>query len=212
MKVKRCGITRRKDLILAVKAGADALGFIVNIPSSPRNLTLEKAKKLIRETPVFIDTVLVTKSKNIKELIKIVKNLKPKTLQIYGDNLPILELKKLDLPIIKPVKADEKTVFKEVEKACLFNAVLIDSFSLNKLGGTGIPHDWSLSKKVRDKIYPTPLILAGGLTVNNIQEAIKTVKPYGVDVSSGVEVKPGVKNYKKMVEFIEKAKELKIWS
>ncbi len=212
MKVKICGITRRKDLILAVKAGADALGFIVNIPSSPRNLTLEKAKKLIRETPVFIDTVLVTKSKNIKELIKIVKNLKPKTLQIYGDNLPILELKKLDLPIIKPVKADEKTVFKEVEKACLFNAVLIDSFSLNKLGGTGIPHDWSLSKKVRDKIYPTPLILAGGLTVNNIQEAIKTVKPYGVDVSSGVEVKPGVKNYKKMVEFIEKAKELKIWS
>ncbi|MEM1588057.1 MAG: phosphoribosylanthranilate isomerase [Candidatus Bathyarchaeia archaeon] len=210
MKVKICGITRRDDLFLAVKAGADALGFIVNISSSPRNISLERAKKLIKKTPIFIDTVLVTKPKSLKELIKIIERLKPKTLQIYEDNFSILELKKLNIPIIKPVKANEATIFKELKKACYFNAVLIDSFSLNKLGGTGKTHDWSLSRKVRDEIYPKPLILAGGLTVNNVQEAIKTVKPYAVDVSSGVEVKPGIKDYRKMVEFIEKAKELKL--
>ena len=209
MKVKICGITRSKDLALAVKAGADALGFIVGIPSSPRNLTLEKAKKLIKETPIFIDSVLVTKPKNIKELIKITKSLRPKTLQIYGNNISTLELKKIGLPIIKPIKADEKTAFKEVKKACCFNAILIDSFSSNKLGGTGKPHDWRLSRKIRDEIYPKPLILAGGLTVINIQKAVEIVKPYGVDVSSGVETKPGIKDYKKMVEFIEKAKGLK---
>jgi phosphoribosylanthranilate isomerase len=209
MKVKICGITRSKDIALAVKAGADALGFIVGIPSSPRNLTLEKAKKLIKETPVFIDSVLVAKPKTIKELIKIVEGLKPKTLQIYGNNISTSELKKIGLPIIKPVKADEKIVFKEAKKACCFNAVLIDSFSLNKLGGTGKPHDWKLSRKIRDEVYPKPLILAGGLTASNVQKAIKIVKPYGVDVSSGVEAKPGIKDYEKMVEFIEKAKGLK---
>jgi len=210
MKVKICGVTREKDLISAVKAGADALGFIVNIPSSQRNLSLEKAKKLVKKTPIFIDTVAVVKPKNIKELIKIVEKLKPKSLQIYGNNIPIKELKKIELPIIKPIKADEKTIFKEIKGACEFNAVLIDSFSLNKLGGTGEPHDWSLSRKVRDKIYPKPLILAGGLTPDNVQKAIEIVKPYAVDVSSGVEFKPGVKSYEKMVKFIKKAKELKI--
>ncbi|MEM2843331.1 MAG: phosphoribosylanthranilate isomerase [Candidatus Bathyarchaeia archaeon] len=210
MKVKICGITREEDLTSAVKAGVDALGFIVNIPFSQRNLSLEKAKKLIKKAPIFIDTVAVIKPKTIKELTKIAKNLKPKCLQIYGNAIPLKELKKLELPIIKPIKADEKTIFKEIKEAYGFNAVLIDSFSLNKLGGTGEPHNWSLSRKVRDKIYPKPLILAGGLTLNNVQKAIKIVKPYAVDVSTGVEVKPGIKSYKKMVEFVKKAKELKI--
>ncbi|MEM4649737.1 MAG: phosphoribosylanthranilate isomerase, partial [Candidatus Bathyarchaeia archaeon] len=91
MKVKIFVITRRDDLFLAVKAGADALGFIVNISSSPRNISLERAKKLIKKTPIFIDTVLVTKPKSLKELIKIIERLKPKTLQIYEDNFSILE-------------------------------------------------------------------------------------------------------------------------
>ena len=91
----------------------------------------------------------------------------------------------------------------------MFDGVLLDSFVEGLYGGTGTIHDWDLSKRVGQLIHPKPLILAGGLTSDNVAEAVRIVKPYGVDVSTGVEQQPGIKSYKKIVEFIKKAKEVK---
>jgi phosphoribosylanthranilate isomerase len=91
-----------------------------------------------------------------------------------------------------------------------FNAVLIDSYTAGKLGGTGKTHNWELSRSIRELIQPKPLILAGGLNQHNVIKAITQVKPYAVDVSSGVESSPGIKSTKKIYEFVKKAKEAEI--
>ena len=96
-----------------------------------------------------------------------------------------------------------------VESSSFFQSILLDTAGNGGVGGTGIVHDWHLSKKIRDVINPTPLILAGGLTIGNVTEAIEVVKPYGIDVSTGVERKPGIKDHEKMREFVAKAKEAK---
>ena len=88
-----------------------------------------------------------------------------------------------------------------------FDCVLLDSLTQGKYGGTGLTHDWTLSKHIRDLIYPVPLILAGGLSPNNVAEAVRMVNPYAVDVSSGVELKPGIKDNQKIVAFIKNAKD-----
>jgi phosphoribosylanthranilate isomerase len=97
-----------------------------------------------------------------------------------------------------------------VKAANTFDAVLVDSFVAGRFGGTGKVHDWELSKRVRQKVHPKPLILAGGLNPENVQDAVRVVKPYAVDVSSGVESQPGIKDSKKVFEFIKNAKEVEI--
>ncbi len=97
-----------------------------------------------------------------------------------------------------------------VEYSAKFESILLDSATDDKLGGTGLPHKWSISRRIRDEIYPTPLILAGGLDPQNVDEAIRKVKPYGVDVSTGVEVKPGIKDHVKIYDFVKKAKEIRL--
>ena len=91
-----------------------------------------------------------------------------------------------------------------------FDAILLDSFNKSQFGGTGKVHDWNLSKQIIEAIAPVPVILAGGLNPENVKEAILTTKPYAVDVASGVEVSPGVKDHKKIQLFVETAKQLKI--
>jgi len=91
-----------------------------------------------------------------------------------------------------------------------FDAILLDSFTSGQYGGTGRVHDWELSKQIKQIIEPTPLILAGGLKPENVKEAILTVQPYAVDVASGVELRPAVKDPKKVYAFIENAKEIRI--
>jgi phosphoribosylanthranilate isomerase len=93
--------------------------------------------------------------------------------------------------------------------AKLFDAVLLDSFVEGRYGGTGVVHDWELSKRVNQVIQPKPLILAGGLNPENVAEAVRTVEPYAVDVSSGVEQQPGIKSHQKIVEFIKNAKDVR---
>ena len=92
----------------------------------------------------------------------------------------------------------------------IFHTILLDSTTNEGLGGTGMTHDWNLSRRIRDTIYPNRLILAGGLTPENVEDAVKKVRPYGVDVSTGVEEKPGIKDHKKIFDFITKVKEMKI--
>lgn len=212
VKVKICGITREEDLAVAASAGADAIGFVVGVHSSPRNLTLERAKKLMRHIPIFVDSVLVTPAGNIDSLIKTYETLRPDAIQIHGENsldTSVIREKIRKVRLIKTVYVKTAEAINDTVKTSgSFDAVLLDSFAQGKHGGTGVVHDWELSGRIRQMIEPKPLILAGGLRPENVQEAICVVQPYAVDVSSGVESSPGVKDSHKVIEFIKKAEEV----
>ena len=209
IRVKVCGITSFRDLSIAVEAGVDAVGFIVGVPESPRNLSMEEAEKLISRTPVFVETVVVSVPSNLKRLEEICRKLNPHSVQVHGLNHLDGRFRKLSHQTrligavnVKPgLKVDEV-----VRDSDVFDAVLLDSHLPGRYGGTGRTHDWDFSRQVRDAIYPKPLILAGGLTADNVEEAIRSVRPYAVDVSSGVESKPGVKDQKKVLEFVRKVR------
>lgn len=217
VKVKVCGITREEDLTTAVDAGADAVGFVVGVTSSARNLTLKRAKELMKLTPVFVDNVAVTVPDNRDTLIKIYGKLKPDAIQIHGENLPeasTLRWKLSDVHLIKAVHVDPDpdAVMKSALKASKsFDAVLLDSLAPGSHGGTGVIHNWELSKRIKEAIHPKPLILAGGLKPENVGEAIHIVQPYAVDVSSGVELCRGIKDPKKVFEFVKNAREASLW-
>ena len=212
VKVKICGITRNEDLDAAVAAGADAVGFVVGIASSPRNLSLGEAETLIRQVPLFVKSVLVTVPRSIDDFATY-KKLNPDVIQIHGDNLHASESIRMKLPntrLIRSVNAQVANDLEAVAKAAkLFDAVLLDSFAEGQYGGTGVVHDWGLSRRVKQAVQPKPLILAGGLNPENVAEAVRTVEPYAVDVSSGVEQQPRVKSHQKIVEFIKNAKDVK---
>ncbi len=214
VRVKICGLTREEDLAVAVDAGADAVGSIVGVPSSPRNLTLEMAEKLLRQVPIFVDNVVVTAPQNIEALVKICERLKPRAIQIHGKNrLKASEIRKRigDARLIKTVYVNPAALGETtIEDSKTFNAILLDSFSRGQYGGTGKVHDWKLSRQIREAVAPTPVILAGGLKPENVKEAILAVQPYAVDVASGVELRPGIKDPKKVRAFVENAKGIKI--
>jgi phosphoribosylanthranilate isomerase len=207
IRVKICGITREEDLSMVTSLGADAVGFVVGVPSSPRNISLKKAGELIRQVPIFVKSVLVVVSKSTDHLLKICEMLRPDALQIHGEKLPDTAILREKLPttsLIRGLNANPFNVFVTVlEAKKAFDVILLDSFQQQKYGGTGIIHDWELSKRVKQAIQPKFLILAGGLNPDNVREAIHTVKPYAVDVSTGVESYPGIKDPKRIASFIE---------
>ncbi|MGB9853896.1 MAG: phosphoribosylanthranilate isomerase [Candidatus Bathyarchaeales archaeon] len=210
VKVKICGITSEDDLKMVCDMGADAVGFVVGVSSSPRNLTIETAKKLIKLVPLFVKSVLVIAPRDEGEILNFYKKLKPNIIQIHGDkpfDTAFLKEKLLCASMVRAVNVkSEESLNVAVQESKFFDAVLVDSSFSNKYGGTGLTHDWGISKRVREAIYPKPLILAGGLNPENVKEAVKTVKPYAVDVSTGVESKPGVKDLEKVAAFIRNAK------
>lgn len=212
VKVKICGITCVEDLEAAYKAGADLVGFVVDVPSSPRNLSLENAERLFRRVPENVKSVLVTVPKTSNQLVKAYKRLKPDIIQLHGENVKsYLTLKRLipDAIIVGAVQMKRQgELFEDALKiAEFFDGVLVDSYKMGAYGGTGVAHDWVFSRKLRDAVYPKPFILAGGLNHQNVKEAVKTVAPYVVDVSSGVEAAPGVKDHQRMETFIKSAHE-----
>ena len=212
--MKVCGLTREEDLAVAVAAGADAVGFLVGVPSSPRNLTLERAKTLLKQVPVFVDSVVVTAPKSIDWLLEVCKRLKPSAIQIHGkEQLNSLEIRQTitDTRLIKTVYVTEYTLNEKViEDLKTYDAVLLDSFSRGQYGGTGKVHDWTLSSKIKEAVSPVPVILAGGLKPENVKEAVLTVEPYAVDVASGVEASPGIKDHKRVRALVENAKRIKL--
>jgi phosphoribosylanthranilate isomerase len=209
VRVKICGITRKEDLDAAVEAGADAVGFVVGVTSSPRNLSLTEAERLIRHVPPFVASVLVTVPRSIGDFA-VYEKLNPDVIQVHGEDLDTAESIRLKLPDTQLIWAVNAQLVSHLDAvagaAKLFNAVLVDSFADGRYGGTGVVHDWELSRRVKQAVQPKPLILAGGLNPENVAEAVCTVEPYAVDVSSGVERHPGIKSHQKMVEFIKNAK------
>jgi phosphoribosylanthranilate isomerase len=214
VRVKICGITREEDLNVALDAGTDAVGFLVGVPTSPRNLTLERAKTLMGQVPVFVDSVVVTAPESINGLAEICETLKPSAIQMHGKmsfGPSKVSAKIRDTRLIKTLYVTKDSLKETaVEELKLFDAVLLDSFIKGQYGGTGRIHDWNLSKQIKEAVTPLPLILAGGLKPENVKEAVQTVQPYAVDVASGVELRPGIKDHEKVQAFVENAKEIKL--
>ena len=211
MRVKICGIMRLPDVRTAIENGADALGFVVASPTSHRNLSLSTAKKLLKSVPVFTSKVAVTSSHDSKTLRKICARLSPDSLQLHGHTQEAIRTMRktrpeIQLIITTPVR-DNSSIAEAKKAARYSSAVLADSLGADGTGGTGRTHDWNLTARIREGIAPHPLILAGGLTPSNVKLAIVKVKPYAVDVSSGVEVRIGVKDPGKIQSFIRNAKE-----
>jgi len=214
VRAKICGLTRKEDLAVAVAAGADAVGFLVGVPSSPRNLTLERAETLLGQVPVFVDSVVVTAPKSIEWLVEVCERLKPSAIQIHGkEQLDSSKIRESisNTRLIKTVYVTEDALNERViDDLKTFDAVLLDSFSKGQYGGTGKTHDWTLSRQIKEAVAPVPVILAGGLKPENVKEAILAVEPYAVDVASGVEASPGVKDHRKVRAFVENAKQIKL--
>lgn len=213
VRTKICGITQVEDLKAAVTAGADALGFVVGVPSSTRNLSLETAARLVRQVPVFASSVLVMVPGALDDLTEAYEMIRPDILQVHGDGIPNIEEIREAIPgatLIKGIKSEPGETLRAAEEASGFDAVLLDTFSPGKHGGTGMTHDWRISEEIRINLGPGRLILAGGLNPSNVKEAIRTVRPYAVDVSTGVESSPGIKDHEKIISFIEKVREAKL--
>ena len=213
VRTKICGITRIEDLEAAVTAGADAVGFIVGVPSSTRNLSLERAARLVGQIPVFTSSVLVMVPSDLDDLTEAYEMIRPDSLQVHGDGVPgVVEIREAipEATLIKGIRSEPEEASRAAEEASGFDAVLLDTFSPGRHGGTGMTHDWRISEKIRRNLGPRRLILAGGLNPSNVQEAIRTVRPYAVDVSTGVESSPGVKDHGKIASFIENVREVKL--
>ena len=211
MRVKICGLTRLWDVNAALNEGADAVGFIVDSPASPRNLTYSKAKRLIRAARVFSTAVAVTSTRDPKRMVKLCTELRPSALQLHYHTPKLIHLIRRREPSAKLILAtpilDESSLGSAKRSSHYSDAILADSPSLTGMGGTGVVNDWRLAARIRDSIAPHPLILAGGLNANNVKAAIEKVKPFAVDVSSGVERSVGIKDHGKIREFIMNAKE-----
>jgi len=206
VRVKVCGITNKTDLGAAVDAGADAVGFVVDVPESARSISPENARALIDATPPFVQGVVVSIFHSIDQLATLCSLCAPDAMQVAG-TLPRADTIAGHLRgvrLISTVAVKGRTVPRlALRSAARGDAILVDSCVIGAYGGTGTPHDWAVSRAIRDLISPTPLILAGGLTSSNVQTAIETVRPYAVDVSSGVEARPGIKDSAKIRAFIE---------
>jgi len=196
-RVKICGITRLEDAISAIKYGCDALGFVF-YKNSPRYIDIDQANEICSHLPPFVSTVGLFVNPDEVYVNQVLEGVNLNLLQFHGDELPEF-CKKFHLPYIKAirVKSDTNLLQCEIDYADA-KAMLLDSFTEGIHGGTGKVFDWKLIPSSIKK----PIILAGGLKVENVEIAIQEVKPYAVDVSGGVESAKGIKDIEKIAAFM----------
>ncbi len=202
-RVKICGITSREDLELAVEAGADAVGLIVDVDvETAREITPDLALEIARTTPPFVTTVLVTMPDSPESTVGLADRIQPDVVQVHGDLTPgDLAYLSAKLPgdVIKAVAPEDARDYETVA-----DALLIDSLDESGAGGTGRTHEWERTRELVEELT-APVVLAGGLTPDNVAEAIETVRPFAVDVASGVEAKPGRKDPDSVADFVRRA-------
>jgi phosphoribosylanthranilate isomerase len=197
--VKICGITRVEDAFAAVKAGADALGFVF-YKKSPRYISPSKARRVIDAVPPFISITGVFVNERQGAITDIAGFCGLDAIQLHGDedHHECHRLKRLGLKIIKGFHVGDSFNFEAVQTYKV-DAYLFDAYDKDSFGGTGKVFRWELLKDHKSRV---PVILSGGLTPDNVREAVKAVNPYAVDVSSGVEKSPGIKDPELIQSFI----------
>jgi len=199
VRIKICGITRAEDALEAVRLGADALGFNF-FRSSKRYISPAAAAGIVARLRPFVTTVGVFVNQPEAELRAIAAESGIQVFQLHGDEPPDL-CARLPLPVVKAIAVDQVKTLSSL-LSYEVSAFLLDTPSRG-FGGSGVPFDWSLAEGVSEV---APVILAGGLTPENVAEAIRAVHPYAVDVASGVESAPGEKDPARMARFIDAAR------
>lgn len=196
-RIKICGITNVEDALAACELGADAIGFV--FAESPRQVTLEEAADITDQLPPLVKTVGVFTNENPR--VSTVADWVPLDLiQLHGDQTEQFAQWLGPNRVIRAVRVHDEDSLEWLKKWEVGAAYLLDTWVKDKKGGSGATFNWNLA--VQAKEFGKPIILAGGLTPENVSDAIRTVRPYGVDVSTGVEAFRGKKDYNKMKEFI----------
>jgi phosphoribosylanthranilate isomerase len=201
VKVKVCGITNAEDASAAVEAGADALGFIF-YEKSPRYVVPAVASRIIAELPPLVLPVGVFVNEGMATVRSIMDTCGLAMAQLHGDESASY-CRELSRPSLKALRLKDRgslLALAEYQGRGGVRGFVLDSFSEMAYGGTGEVADWTLAAEVAKS---SPILLAGGLTPDNVAEAVRTVRPYGVDVSSGVESAPGKKERAKLRAFVE---------
>ncbi|HLZ96301.1 MAG TPA: phosphoribosylanthranilate isomerase [Steroidobacteraceae bacterium] len=195
--VKICGITRVADALVAAHAGAHAIGMIF-YPGSPRRVSHEVARQVVDALPAFVTPVALFVDSNAAEVERVIRDVKPQLLQFHGDETPEF-CAGFGLPYIKATRVRQGTdLLQYARHYPTAKGLLLDAFVDGSHGGTGSTFDWAL---IPDQL-PLPLILAGGLHQDNVADAIRRVRPWAVDVSSGVEATKGIKDAARIAAFI----------
>lgn len=209
-RIKVCGIMNQMELSQAVYAGVDAVGFVVEIENSRHRLSADEAALLIKKVPVFTKSVAVIAPNDANEAVELARRTGADILQVHGSLSPadMLELKgRVHQKLVAAVAAgtESKAVQSFAKSA---DAILLDTLAGGKLGGTGAVHDWNHSAEITKSLnaISIPVILAGGLKPENVAAAIRTVKPYAVDVSSGTET-AGKKDPEKILSFVREVRQ-----
>lgn len=203
IRIKVCGITRLEDALCAAAAGVDALGFIF-YPKSPRFIAPEEARLIIEQLPPFVDTVGVFVDRELEEVEEIIRYCRLGYAQLHGGEEPKYceRLHRLASPcqLIKAFRVGPHTTAAEFEPYVPFvKAFLLDTYDKELAGGTGRTFDWSLIDLLR---LERPYVLAGGLDGANVDSALRAGNAHGVDVNSGVETGPGIKDHRLIREFV----------
>ena len=202
VRVKICGITSRQDALHAARCGADALGFVF-YPGSPRYVSPEQARGIIEELPPFVTTVGLFVNESPGDIRRIAEGCGLDVLQLHGDESPAA----CEIPPFRVMKAfrvkDERSL--DGLPDYRVSAFLLDAWVAGSYGGTGQSFNWDLAARIARDV---PVVLAGGLDPDNVAQAVGAVRPYGVDVSSGVELAAGRKDPDKVAAFIRNAKKM----
>jgi phosphoribosylanthranilate isomerase len=201
VQVKICGITSVEDAQAAVDAGADALGFVF-YPPSPRYVTPEEAEQIIHTLPPFVTTVGLFVDVALAIVCETAAHCGLDRVQLHGRETPEF-CRQVTRPVIKAFRVENARSLRLLPEYKV-SAYLLDAYVVGALpGGTGVSFSWELAAQASPY---GPVILAGGLTPENVKVAIAQTHPYGVDVSTGVERAPGIKDHEKVRQFIARAK------
>ncbi len=200
VRIKICGLTRDEDVHNAVVEGADALGFVLYAPS-PRAVSAEQSAQLIKKVPAFVTTVALFVDESAEEVRRALSICPFDLLQFHGDESPEF-CRQFNRPYMKAIRvrsADD--IHSAVQQYPDAKALLLDAYVENLPGGTGQAFDWRLIPQLS-----VPWVLAGGLNSTNVADAINQVAPFAVDISGGIEASKGIKDRKKIQEFISEVR------
>lgn len=197
-RIKICGITRLEDAKVAANLGVDALGFIFH-PQSPRFIPPEQARNIIRQLPPMINRVGVFVNQTRETIMQIATQCGIDTVQLHGNETPEF-CDTISLPVIKSFSIRPDSDISKL-KEYRTQGILLDTWAPGMQGGSGVTFDWNIARKACGMF--SNIILAGGLGPTNLEDALRMVDPFAVDINSGVEIMPGVKNPHKIRDVVK---------
>jgi phosphoribosylanthranilate isomerase len=201
-RVKICGFTRVEDAVYAAKSGVDAIGLVF-YPPSPRNVEIDQAVQIVNALPAFVSVVALFVDEQASRIREVLEKVSVDCLQFHGDE-PAHACRQYGKRYLKAIRMrpgiDIPALANDYHDAA---GLLLDAYHPGAKGGTGSRFNWDLVPRS----CALPIVLAGGLDVSNVRQAIQQIKPYAVDVSSGVEVDKGIKDSVKMTTFVNEVNE-----